>query len=218
MKQSKSKRLITLSILLVVVPVLILGIVGYNAAKKAVYLGIEDQLQEEANDWKLLAQSYEKTIVAQGEQVREETIESVKNLMAEQVIGKSGYIWVTDSNGVYVVSKNRLRDGEDINQSEDANGVLFIQEAVRKAKAAGTGTDIQKYPWQNIGESKPRMKVAGLSYMEEWDWVIGPSAYYDDFDNGSLRMVRNSLLVTGSLVILIGIILAFMFVDNKRRI
>ncbi len=366
MKQSVNKKLVVLCILLVVIPSLILGITGYRAAKKAVYLGIEDQLQDEANDWRLLAQSYEKAIVAQEEQAketakdivtaqakityelirkslddnngvlsdsekedllnrmnkhtvgetgyvwildyegyyvlsknrlrdgeyiwevedsdgnmviqdlvgkgreaagteiayhsypwlnlgekeprlkiaamihfpevkwivgistyyddlvdmdhREKTIEYVKDLMAQQVIGKSGYIWVTDINGVYVVSKNRLRDGEDISKSKDTNGVLFIQEAVKKAKAAGSGTDIQKYPWKNIGESKPRMKIAGLSYMEDWDWVIGPSAYYDDFDDGSLGTVRNSLLIAGIIIILIWAILVFVFVNNKIKI
>ena len=143
---------------------------------------------------------------------REKTIEQVKDLMAQQVIGRSGYIWVTDSNGVYVVSKNRLRDGENINEAKDANGVLFIQEAVKKAKAAGIGTDTQKYPWQNEGESKSRMKIAGLSYMEDWDWVIGPSAYYDDFgDESSLGTVKNSLLTAGIIMTLISAILAFAF-------
>ncbi len=217
MKQSVNKKLVVLCILLVAISTLVLGIVGYNAAEKAVYSGIEDRLQDEANDWRLLAQSYEKTIAAQGEQVREEIIESVKDLMAQQVIGKSGYIWVTDSEGVYIVSKNRLRDGENISESKDADGVFFIQEAVRKAKAAGDGTDIQRYPWKNIGESKPRMKVAGLSYMKEWDWVIGPSSYYDDFNMGSLRNVRNSLLVAGIIVTLIVAIVVFVFVNKRGK-
>ncbi len=144
--------------------------------------------------------------------LREKTMENVKDLIAQQVIGESGYIWVTDSNGVYVVSKNRLRDGEDISESKDADGVLFIQEAVKKAKAAGTGTDTQKYPWQNKGDLKPRMKVAGLSYMGQWDWVIGPSAYYDDFSrDGSLGEVRNSLLTAGIVLTLLGAILVFVF-------
>jgi signal transduction histidine kinase len=355
----KSNKLVVLCILLVAISTLVLGIVGYNAAEKAIYAGVDDKLQEEANDWRLLAESYERAIVTQEEQAketakdivtaqakityeliqkslddnkgilsdsekedilnrlskhtvgetgyiwildyegyyvlskdrqrdgeyiweakdsdgnmviqdlvgkgrevkgseiayhsypwlnigeteprekiaamvhfpevewvvgistyyddlvdmghREKTMENVKDLMAQQVIGESGYIWVTDSNGVYVVSKNRLRDGEDISGSKDADGALFIQEAVKKAKAAGIGTDTQKYPWQNEGDLKPRMKVAGLSYMEEWDWVIGPSAYYDDFDEGSLGTVRNSLLTAGIVVLLIGAILAFVF-------
>jgi len=360
MKQTVNLKWVALCILLVVISVLVLGIVGYNATEKAIFAGVDDRLQEEANDLRLLSESYERAIVTQEEQAREtakdivtaqakmaseliqkslddnkgilsdsekedilnrlsrhtvgktgyvwildyeghyilskdrerdgeniwdvkdsdgnivvqdslrkgrevsgseiayhsylwlnpgdteprlkisaifhfseiewvagtsiyyddlidtdyreKTIEQVKDLIAQQIIGKTGYIWITDSNGVYVVSKNRLRDGEDISESKDADGVLFIQEAVKKAKAAGTGTDIQKYPWQNQGDLKPRMKVAGLSYMEEWDWVIGPSAYYDDFSgDGSLGEVRNSLLTAGIVVILLGAILVFVF-------
>jgi signal transduction histidine kinase len=59
------------------------------------------------------------------------------------------------------------------------------------------------------------MKVAGLSYMSEWDWIIGPSDYYDDFNSTSLNMVRNSLLITGTILILIGAIFVFVFVNKK---
>jgi signal transduction histidine kinase len=145
---------------------------------------------------------------------KEKEIEELKNMMADQIIGRSGYIWVVDENGVYVVSKNRLRDGEDISQAKDADGVLFIQEAVKKAKAAGDSTDTQKYPWVNKGESKPRMKVAGLSYVKELGWTIGPSAYYDDFQGeGSLGLVKNNLLIVGFIALLIGAGIAF-FVAN----
>jgi signal transduction histidine kinase len=146
---------------------------------------------------------------------RKRTIENVKDLMAKQVLGQSGYIWVVDSNGTYVVSKNRLRDGEDISQSKDASGVFFIQEAVKKAKAAGTGTDFIEYPWLNKGETQARMKVAGLSYVPEWDWIIGPSAYYDDFSGqGALGEVRNSLIVFGIIAVVAGIVVAFFFANR----
>ncbi|MFH0874977.1 MAG: cache domain-containing protein [archaeon] len=135
---------------------------------------------------------------------RKRTIEHVKDLMAKQVLGRSGYIWVTDSKGVYKVSKNRLRDEEDISQSKDANGVYFIQEAVKRAKAAGKGTAFVEYPWLNKGETKARMKVAGLAYFEAWDWVIGPSAYYDDFSGeGALGNVRNTLFIVSLIAVLV---------------
>jgi len=139
--------------------------------------------------------------------IRKNTIEKAKTLMAQQVIGKSGYIWVVDSNGVYQVSKNRLRDGENINDAEDANGVLFIQEAVKKAKANPSGGEQQVYPWQNKGETSPRMKVAGLSYVPEWDWVIGVSAYYDDFEPDVLGPKGISIILL--ITVLMGIIIIF---------
>ncbi len=138
--------------------------------------------------------------VEYGEQVREH----VKDLMAEQVIGKSGYVALINSDGSYVVSKDRLRDGEDISQSKDAEGRLFIQEGIKKAKAAGTGVDFIVYPWQNLGEDKPRMKAAGLAYVDSWDSVMWPTAYYDDIDSangviGLIIIVLSSLLVVGLL-------------------
>lgn len=139
---------------------------------------------------------------------KERTIEKAKDLIAKQVVGKSGYIWVVDSNGAYQVSKQRLRDGEDISQSKDDDGVLFIQEAIKKAKAAGDGTDIQIYPWKNQGESSARLKAAGLVYVPEWDWVVGVSAYYEDFQTGALgaKGILITLLISmiiGSLIVLV---------------
>lgn len=149
---------------------------------------------------------------------RERSIEHVKDLMSRQVIGNTGYIWVVDSNGKYIVSKNRARDGEDISQSKDTNGVLFIKEAIRKAKEAGAGTDYQQYPWQNKGESKPRMKVAGLAYIPEWDWIVGVSAYYDDFQGaGSLGLVKSTLTFVTIIAVIIGALLALIFALRITR-
>ncbi|MFC2060865.1 cache domain-containing protein [Chloroflexota bacterium] len=138
--------------------------------------------------------------VEYGKQIRE----YVKDLMAEQVIGRSGYIGLATSTGIYVVSKDRLRDGEDVSQSKDAEGRLFIQEGIKKAKAAGTGVDFIVYPWQNPGEDKPRMKASGLAYVGDWDSVIWATAYYDDIGSangmmGLIIIVLSSLLVVGLL-------------------
>lgn len=149
---------------------------------------------------------------------RERSIEHAKEMISQQAIGNSGYIWVVDSNGKYVVSKNRARDGEDIGQSRDADGVLFIQEAIKKAKAAGAGTDYQVYPWKNAGEKNSRMKVAGLTYVPEWDWVIGVSAYYDDFQGaGSLGLVKSTLSFVTLIAVIIGALLALIFALKITR-
>jgi signal transduction histidine kinase len=149
---------------------------------------------------------------------RNDRLESLKDEMAKQAIGKTGYIWVVDSKGKYVVSKGRLRDGEDISQSQDASGAFFIQDAVRLAKAtnAGNPTDITHYPWLNKGETSPRMKAAGISYVPELDWVIGYSAYYDDFQGeGALGVARNTIVIVLIVAVIIGSVAALYF---ARRI
>lgn len=149
---------------------------------------------------------------------REKTVEEVKDLISKQIIGKSGYIWVVDGEGNYVVSKNRIRDGESIWNSQDTDGSYFIQEMIKKAKLASSGkkitsvegTDIHSYPWLNNGETTPRMKAAGVTYYAPWDWTIGVSAYYDDFaGEETLGLVRNALLVMGVICLILGIVAAF---------
>jgi methyl-accepting chemotaxis protein len=109
-----------------------------------------------------------------------------KSLMDEIkriVVGKTGYVYVLDSKGNYVVSKNGKRDGENIWNAKDSNGRLFIQELIQKAKkAANNHTDIVeiRYPWKNPGENEVRYKIARLKYFPQWDWIIGASAYEDE--------------------------------------
>lgn len=127
---------------------------------------------------------------------RYETIEDLKDLIASQEVGRSGYIGVVDSNGCYVVSLDRTRDGEDISQGKDVHGNLFVQEAVRRAIAAGQDADIIRYDWQNPGEDSPREKIGGVVYYEPWDWIIWPNAYLDDFTHES-SIMRWIILAVG---------------------
>ena len=151
-------------------------------------------------------------------QYRNDQLDALRNEIAQQTIGETGYIWVVDSRGRYVVSKGRLRDGEDISQSTDSGGNLFVQDAIKKAKATtnSSPTDIIHYPWLNKGETTPRMKAAGLSYVPELDWVIGYSAYYDDFSGpGALGVALNTIIIVLVIAVILGSGAAFYF---ARRI
>ena len=114
--------------------------------------------------------------------VKQESVDTLRNAIMDIQVGKTGYVFVLDTEGHYVISKGGKRDGEKIWNAKDADGTLFIQEICNKAKALGPD-DIaeQFYPWQNKGESKPRMKLARIMYFEPWDWVIGVSSYEDEF-------------------------------------
>ncbi len=97
-------------------------------------------------------------------------------------VGKTGYLYVLNSKGYYVISKNGLRDGEDISKAKDSSGRLIIKAIVDTAKAQKTGEiGEERYPWLNKGEKKARMKIARLIYYAPWDWVIGAGSYEDEF-------------------------------------
>ncbi|MDD2703636.1 MAG: methyl-accepting chemotaxis protein [Candidatus Omnitrophica bacterium] len=132
-------------------------------------------------------------------------LENLKTRIGVQKIGKSGYIYILDAKkGEYIVSLRRERDGENIMEFQDANGVFFMQEIIKKAKKLSENrADIQYYPWKNKGETEVRMKIAGISYVPELDWVVGVSAYYSDFFE-PLYNVRNTIII----IIILAIIAA----------
>jgi len=112
----------------------------------------------------------------------QEGYEKLRQTVMNIQVGKTGYVYILDSKGNYIISKGGKRDGDNINKAKDANGVLFIQEIVQKAHhLKNREVDQQFYPWKNKNETDPRMKVARIAYYEPWDWVIGVSSYEEDF-------------------------------------
>lgn len=199
----------TICLLLVIIPSVFVGYTSYNIIKSYTYGQIEENLQQQSLQINLLVKETYNQIETNKEDSLEQAKsivkaeaeavykfikaykgdeESLKDIIASIEVGETGYIWVTDYNGAYVVSKDRLRDGEDISMAKDADGVLFIQEAVRKTKSlSGNKVDYQIYPWINIGEEEARDKIAALIHIPERRWVVGISVYYDELVDTNLE-------------------------------
>lgn len=199
--KSIKSQLIVICTLLVVIPVTVLGIMSYSLARREIFSNVERTLDQQAKGINLLLKkasqeikAEDKNIEHQAKAIVKETSEVVyelimsttddeklKNILAKVVVGETGYIWITDYKGVYVISKNRKRDGEDIWNSKDANGRFFIQSAVAKTRRLkGNQVDYEVYPWKNIGETKTRNKIAALIHDPKRKWVIGVSTYFDE--------------------------------------
>ncbi|MBI5388634.1 MAG: methyl-accepting chemotaxis protein [Verrucomicrobia bacterium] len=113
------------------------------------------------------------------------------------VVGKSGNLVIVGGKGaqrgVYIVSKDGQRDGENLWDSRDANGRTFIQDMVAKALTTSNGAVVfDSYPWANQGDAKPRTKVAALTYYEPWDWIINAGCFEDDFLDGCTIVAKSS--------------------------
>ncbi len=114
--------------------------------------------------------------------VPQESVASLRQSIMAVEVGKTGYVYILDSKGNYVISQGGKRDGENIYEAKDANGNLFIQEICKKATVLKEGEVAeQRYPWKNAGDTVAREKIARLVYFEPWDWVIGVGSYTDEF-------------------------------------
>jgi len=150
--------------------------------------------------------------------VKESTFqETLKNSLSEIVVGKTGYIYILNEEGDFVLSYRRQRDGENIWNAKDAKGNLFIQEIVNTGMSLDVGeTAVNYYPWQNKGESRARLKLAGYSYFPEWNWIVASSAYQEDFLDSLIR-IRNITISCSVIAIILGFIAAFWFASSLGK-
>lgn len=138
-------------------------------------------------------------------------IDSLKDQLAGVVVGKTGYLFMLDEKGNYVLSYQRKRDGENIWNAKDADGKFFIQDIVKNAIALdGDETDTTYYPWQNQGESSSRLKLASYTYLPEMKWIIAASAYQEDFLDG-LKQILSLTILINIVAILVGSAVAYAF-------
>ncbi len=114
--------------------------------------------------------------------IPQESAESLRKAIMNIQVGETGYVFVLDSQGNYVVSHNGTRDGECILAARDADGSPFIEQMVEKALKLDEGEYAeQQYQWKNPGDEVSRRKIARLAYFRDWDWVIGAGSYEEEF-------------------------------------
>ncbi len=138
--------------------------------------------------------------------IPQESVTTLREAIIDTEVGKTGYVYVLDSEGNYVISQDGKRDGEYIWEARDEDGNLFIQEIISKALSSGKQeiTEV-RYPWKNPGDPAARMKVARIIYFEPWDWVIGVGSYLEEFYDSTNRMKdlsnRGNLIFLGIMAV-----------------
>ena len=118
--------------------------------------------------------------------IPQKAFQSVSQLVMGTKVGLNGYVFVLQgkgkNRGTYIISAKGLRDGENVWETKDADGNPIIQKIINTATAQAAGQPtIVEYPWKNNDELTAREKVAAVAYFAPWDWVIGVSAYKEDF-------------------------------------
>jgi methyl-accepting chemotaxis protein len=139
------------------------------------------------DDWYITA--YEPLFDSNGEVIgalyfglKQESTSILRQALMNIKIGDTGYVWVLDSRGNYVISQDGKRDGENILAARDADGREFIKEMIDKALASKEGEIFDsRYPWKNETDKAARMKISKITYFKAWDWIIGAGSYEEEF-------------------------------------
>jgi len=143
--------------------------------------------------------------------VPQESVTSLRAAIMAAKVGKTGYVYVLDSKGNYIISAGGKRDGECIWDSKDSDGNYFIQEICKKGLALQAGElDTQQYPWKNEGDTVARVKIARIAYFQPWDWVIGVGSYASEFYQAKDRLdtIGKRSNITLSIVLVLAFVVA----------
>ncbi len=136
--------------------------------------------------------------------LRQDGTAAVRDQIMGIKVGKTGYVYVLDSAGHYVISQGGKRDGELIWEAKDADGRYFIQEIVKKGLALKPGEAAEeRYPWKNPGDPVARVKIARIGYFAPWDWIVGVGSYMEEFLETSTKI--SAMRARGNLIILIAL-------------
>lgn len=123
---------------------------------------------------------------------------SVEDLRASLLsirFGPTGYPYIIDTDGLVIIHPNL--EGSNVYDRRDSNGRLMFQEIINSKNGQMT------YYWQNPDETKPRKKIVYYNYVDELDWIVASSGYYEEL-YGPLDVAQTAImLIMGAMLILI---------------
>jgi len=118
--------------------------------------------------------------------VKIDAIKNIRDMVKTSRIGKNGYIAITGANGQnkyrYIISYDGTRDGEYLGDIKDADGNYLVRKINTDAVAHPGEIKFIDYNWKNPGDKTPKAKKAAYIYFPQWDWVIMPTMYVEDFN------------------------------------
>lgn len=193
MKNMKVKNLLTMiSISLVFcVAVILAGVSVYNI-KSTTTLSVDKYKQAMNDGYRLEIKSEVETVikVLQSEydkiQAKGVSEEQAKNTAKEIVRGMryrdddSGYFWIDDTDYNLIMHPVLPeQEGDNRHELEDQNGVMIIQEIMKKCTGADGGGYNEFYFTKSDGKTVAP-KLAYSQIFEPWGWVVSTGNYVDE--------------------------------------
>lgn len=219
-KRSIQRKLIVVSLLLLVIPSLIIGLVSYSKAKEnmnelgetIVQNSVESTLQliEIAN---YQVESGAMTLEEAQENVRQEILgpkgeDGKRPIEYPGDLGEYGYIYVLDHKGT--LTTHPTREGDNLWDAQDDNGRYFVREVTEQALAGGGFT---QYFFELPGQTVIAEKIIYSKVDPHWNWIIASGTYMQDFNAGANELLI-VIAITLSLATVIGAIIAILFSRN----
>ncbi|HEY4318225.1 MAG TPA: cache domain-containing protein, partial [Herbaspirillum sp.] len=137
-----------------------------------------------------IAESILKDYAAQasrGELSKEDAQKQVKARLLQIRFGVEGYYTGFDDNLIGLFNPNPAIVGKNMANNKDANGMMYVQEMAKRARAGNDGFIAYNYPHRN--ETVPRPRIAYARYFAPWGWTVYTGVFVEDIDADFNRSV-----------------------------
>jgi methyl-accepting chemotaxis protein len=213
-----------ISLLLLIIPSLIIGIVGYNSAKESLNESGKTTLKNGVKMAIQMIDALDKE-VKKGNISLEEAQERVKVYLLGELqedgkrpinspvdLGKHGYFIVYDETGLEVA--HPTIEGKNVWDVQDIDGNYLVQDQISVAKSGGGFT---YYKWALPND--PDTVASKITYNEldpNWGWIVAAGSYMMDF-NSEANQLLYVLLITLAIALLVGVILIVLFSNHLAK-
>jgi methyl-accepting chemotaxis protein len=151
--------------------------------------------------------------------------EQALNAINEMTFGKTGYIFVYNTQGVCLAnSPKKSIVGKNLSDLKDKNGVYVIKEFINIANSPKK-EGLVKYVWPKPGINTEQPKFSYVKKFGQWDWIVGTGTYVDDIEDEIKIMEEEAIkekkvMVTELLIValVICIVLGFIVSSIANRL
>lgn len=208
-------KLVVISALLLIIPILILGLISYNVSKQQLEgsgklllkNSVEMTLKEIDENQKLVDEG-KMTLDEAQERVRESMLGKKKSDGTRPInkninLGENGYLLAYTQDGTEAA--HPTLEGKNVLDVKDKkNGSYLVQEQIR---IANNGGGYLTYWWTLPNSNAIAEKITYQKVDPHWKWAISAGTYMADFDKGSTIIFHVMLVVLLILLIIGGTII-----------
>lgn len=229
MKKTKEKsikltiksKLILISSLLLIVPILVLGLISYNVSKQQ----LEDSgklLLKNSVEMTLQEINKNQGLVDEGKITLEQAQENVREYMLGKKnsdgtrpinkninLGANGYLLAYDQKGNEAAHPSL--EGKNVWTTTDKKtGSYLVQEQI---KVGNNGGGYVTYWWTLPNSTTIAQKITYQKVDPNWKWVVSAGTYMSDFNKGSDQILHIMLIVLLAIMV-IGTLIIFIFAQH----
>lgn len=123
--------------------------------------------------------------------VPQESVTSLRKAIMSTKVGKTGYVYVLDSQGNYIISHQGQRDGENILAYQSRDGSFPIKNIIKTAHIQPQDSvGAMRYKWDSKDGNGEMEKVTRFMYFKPWDWIIVAGLPVREFDAANNRIEK----------------------------